>query len=75
MIIRRWCTWVLEPYFAPVIRFLQDQPLIYANGCTSDTNFAHRMGDAVHETYAIADGQRAAIEKIIAERRWVEPPR
>jgi hypothetical protein len=75
MIVRRWCTWVLEPHFAPVVRFLQDQPLIYANGRTGDTNFPHRIGDAVHETYTITDGQRAAIEKIIAERRWVEPPR
>jgi hypothetical protein len=77
MIVRRWATWVLEPDFAPVIRLMQDQPLIYANMGTlhSDTNFAHRIGDAVRQTYTITDGQREAIERIIAERNWVEPPR
>lgn len=70
-------SWVWDPKFAPVLRFMQDQPLVYDSTLQMhyDGNFTNRVSDWVRQLGKITPKQVAAIEKIIGDRGWVEPPR
>jgi len=68
--------WALHPDIAPVIRFMQDQPLIVVESSLwTSANFVHGIADWCEQLCRITDKQRASIERIIADRKWIEPPR
>ena len=67
-----------DPELAPVIRFMQDQPVVYvmhAMGDRSGFNFVHDVSDWCEQLNRITPKQREKMEIIIADRAWVEPPR
>ena len=74
MIVTRESSWLLAAEVAPVIRFMQDQPMVHAADLAYAACFATRVASCVDVT-GLSTKQLSAIEKIIARRRWTKPPR
>ncbi len=74
MIVTRANAWMLTAKVAPVLRFMQDQPMVHAADLAYAASFATRVASSIDVT-GLSEKQIAAIEKIIARRRWIEPSR
>lgn len=74
MIVTRHTAWALTAEVAPVLRFMQDQPMVHAADLAYAASFATRVASCV-DVAGLCQKQIAAIAKIIERRRWIEPPR
>lgn len=63
---------MLDERYAPVLRYMQDQPLVHVRDLAYAACLATRVASAVDRAGITA---RQAINEIITRRRWVEPPR
>lgn len=59
---------------APVLRYMQDQPMVHAADLAYAASFTTRVASTI-DVSGLSTKQIAVIEKVIARRRWVEPPR
>ena len=66
---------LLDEKFAPALRFMQDQALCYVSDLAYAAPFPKRVADWVSQLKIITEKQVEALDKVIAKRGWIEPPR
>jgi hypothetical protein len=67
-------SWMLSATVAPAVRFMQDQQLVHAADLAYAACYATRVASRIEATDVTAK-QLETLNKIIAERGWIEPPR
>jgi hypothetical protein len=73
-------SFVLNADNAPVVRFIQDQPIVYwkKNDGFIDAdfvNFAQKAGRFLESVGKLTDRQMAAVENSMRSKAWIEPER